>query len=168
MGTQTLIAGGAREFRIGDELELREVFQSSIRELAAPHYAPEQIEVWAGMADDPGYWTDRMRRLAPFVFEADGEIVGYAGLRPEGFIDHFYVAGKFAGRGVGSALLRRLERAAAEAGLTELRVHASHAARAFFEARGFRRESGAPREVDVRGVTLTTLPMRKPLGSVEA
>ena len=45
-------------------------------------------------------------KTKPFVAEIEGQIVGYADLQEDGYIDHFFVSGSMARRGVGSALMR--------------------------------------------------------------
>ena len=95
-----------REFHAGEELALREVFHSSVHELATRHYTPDQLAAWAPETFDREAWVRRVRSLHPFVAEEAGRIVGYGDLQASGYIDHLYVAGWHARRGVGSALIR--------------------------------------------------------------
>ena len=97
-----------REFRIGEELALREVFHSSVHELAAGYYTPDQLAAWAPASFDEDAWASRVRAICPFVAEEAGRIVGYGDLGTRGYIDHLYVAGAHARRGVGSALIRHI------------------------------------------------------------
>jgi len=127
-----------RAFKDGDEPALQAVFYSAVHVIAAKDYALEQVDAWAPHRPDWDAWTARMRALQPFVAEADGRVVGYADLQTSGYIDHFFVAGKYARRGVGRLLMERLHARAAELGLVRLFSDVSLTAEPFFEHFGFR------------------------------
>jgi putative acetyltransferase len=78
-----------------------------------------------------------MQGLRPLVAEADGRVVGYADLQANGYIDHFFVSGKYARRGVGRLLMESLHARAAESGLARLFSDVSVTAEPFFESFGF-------------------------------
>ena len=127
-----------RAFKDGDEPALQAVFYSAVHVIAAKDYALEQLDAWAPHRPDWDAWTARMRALQPFVAEADGRVVGYADLQSDGYVDHFFVAGKHARRGVGRLLMERLHARAAELGLVRLFSDVSLTAEPFFEHFGFR------------------------------
>ncbi|MES1209731.1 MAG: GNAT family N-acetyltransferase [Pseudomonadota bacterium] len=127
-----------REFREGDEAALYGVFYSAVHTLAAREYTPEQLGAWAPERPELTRWTDKMRSLRPFVVEGDGLVVGYADVQPSGYIDHFYVAGAAARRGVGRALMQRIHARAGELRLGQLFADVSLTAEPFFERFGFR------------------------------
>jgi putative acetyltransferase len=108
-----------RRYIAGEEKELRRVFLSSVHQLASKHYRADQIHAWAQEIFDFQDWCNRISTLKPFVAVIDGQIVGYADVQDSGYIDHFYVAGPFSGKGVGKALMRRIhETAVSQAILT--------------------------------------------------
>jgi putative acetyltransferase len=127
-----------RPFKNGDEPALQAVFYSAIHTIAAQDYTVEQLDAWAPHRPDWEAWTARMQALQPFVAEADGRVVGYADLQASGYIDHFFVSGKHARRGVGRLLMDRLHARAAELGLARLFSEVSLTAEPFFEHFGFR------------------------------
>ena len=127
-----------RAFKNGDEPALQAVFYSAIHTIAAKDYAIEQLDAWAPHRPDWEAWTARMQALQPFVVEADGRVVGYADLQASGHIDHFFVSGKHARRGVGRLLMERLHARAGELGLARLLSDVSRTAEPFFEHFGFR------------------------------
>lgn len=137
------------------------VYHSAIHETAARDYTPEQIAAWAPEALDPERWALRMAGIAPFVAERGGQIVGYADVQANGYVDHFFVAGHAARQGVGTALMRRIHEQAAALGLTSLFSDVSITARPFFEKWGFIVEQ--QQSMFPRGVELTNFRMRKPL-----
>ena len=126
-----------REFRIGDEMALHAVFYSAIHQTASKDYTPEQIDAWAPKQIDADVWVARMRGIRPFVVEADGDIVAYADVQPNGYIDHFFVSGACPRRGIGGMLMRRIHDAAAAQGIAELFADVSRTAQPFFERFGF-------------------------------
>jgi putative acetyltransferase len=150
-----------REFRPGDAPALRAVFESAIHGVAIRHYTPQQVDAWAPREHDAADWAEHMQDLAPFVAERDGEIVAYADVQPDGYIDHFFVSAAAGGQGVGGALMRRLMARADELGLSELTSNVSLTAQPFFAHFGF--EIVEHRVVDMDGVELRNAAMRKAL-----
>jgi putative acetyltransferase len=108
-----------------------------------------------------------MRQLRPFVAEESGRIVGYADLQQlqqpqnDGYIDHFFVSGDHARRGVGRLLMNRIHERAEELELRALRSDVSLTAQPFFERFGF--QVVESRVVVIRGVELANARMEKNL-----
>lgn len=150
-----------REFKIGDEPALFEVFHSSIHEIASQHYTPEQIEAWAPKSLDMDIWTTRMQKIRPFVVEDDGNIVAYADIQTSGYIDHFFVSGPYARQGIGTMLMNRIHDVAEETEISALTSDVSRTAQPFFRKFGFAIiEERAP---EIRGVIVPNALMRKQL-----
>lgn len=126
-----------REFRLGDEPALHAVFHSAVHDTASADYSAEQIDAWAPASMDRDSWAMRMRKIRPFVVEQEARIVGYADLQPSGYIDHFYVCGQHARRGVGTMLMNHIFRAANAQGLKALTSDVSRTAQPFFQRFGF-------------------------------
>lgn len=152
-----------RNFHPGDESALRTVFYSSVHDLARRHYTAEQLEVWAPRQYDAAQWGERMRGNRPFIAEVDGCIAGFADLQDSGYVDHFFVAGAFAGRGVGRALMAHIHQSAAERGMGRLFADVSLAAEPFFAKWGFGVE--ARQQVERSGVVLANVRMGKVLAA---
>ena len=150
-----------RQFREGDEAALFRVFCSSIRDIAARDYTPQQIAAWASEDIDAHHWAALMRKLQPFVVEIAGDIAGYADVQSDGYIDHFFVSGKYPRQGVGRLLMNAIYEEAARLELSELTAQVSKTAEPFFRQQGFvLMERGFPVR---RGVTLENARMRKSL-----
>lgn len=150
-----------RRYREGDEPALLQVFFSSIRDIASRDYTSEQIAAWASEDRDPQLWASRIRQLQPFIVEIEGEIAGYADVQSNGYIDHFFVSGKYPKQGIGTLMMNAIHVEANRLGLKELTSNVSKTAEGFFLRHGFHVvERGFPVR---RGVTLQNALMRKEL-----
>ena len=150
-----------RRFRPGDEAALFNVYFTAIHEVASRNYSPEQVEAWAPADLDTDLWANRVRGIRPYVVELGGEIVGYADLQPDGYVDHFFVSGAHPRQGIGTRLMARIHEEARSLGLTELTSDVSTTAEPFFALHGFK---VVERRFPVlRGVTLQNALMRKEL-----
>jgi putative acetyltransferase len=150
-----------RSFREGDAPVLRAVFYSSVHKLARKHYNREQRQAWAPDTYDAAQWSERLRGNQPLVAEMDGCVAGFADVQPSGYIDHFFVASAFAGRGVARALMARIHEDAVRRGITHLFADVSLTAEPFFAKHGFIVEGR--QRVEMRGVVLANARMRKML-----
>lgn len=150
-----------REFRIGDEPALHEVFYSAIHQVAIRDYTPEQINAWAPDTPDDRLWVAKMRQIQPFVALEGSEVIGYADVQVTGYIDHFFVSAKCQRRGVGRRLMERIHDTAHGLGLSELTADVSRTAQPFFSHFGFK--IVAQREPVIRGVAVPNALMRKDL-----
>ncbi|MFN7695403.1 MAG: GNAT family N-acetyltransferase [Burkholderiales bacterium] len=147
-----------RRCRPGEEAALFEIYHSAIHLLASRDYAPEQIQAWAPRDLDQGLWATRIRGIHPFVAELAGELVGYADLQANGYIDHFFVSGHHGRRGIGTALMNHLLDQARAASLTELTSDVSRTAQPFYESFGF--TVVEERRPELRGVVIPNALMR--------
>lgn len=153
-----------RNFHPGDEPALRAVFFSSVHDLARHHYTAKQLDVWAPRQYDAARWGAQVRGNQPFIAEVDGSIAGFADLQDSGYVDHFFVAGDFAGRGVGRALMAHLHQSAAARGIGRLFADVSLSAEPFFQKWGFGVE--ARQQVERAGVVLANARMSKLLATI--
>ena len=148
-----------RRFKTGDEAALLEIYRSAIHLIARRDYTEEQINAWAPAQIDGEYWANRMRGINPFVSEIDGNIVGYADVQVNGYIEHFFVSGSFPRQGIGRSLMDAIECEAMALKITELTSDVSRTAQPFFKSFGF--EIIEQRSPLVRGVEVPNALMRK-------
>jgi putative acetyltransferase len=148
-----------RRCRHGEELALFKVYHSAIHLVASCDYSPDQIQAWAPGDLDAALWATRIRGINPFVAELNGELVGYADLQANGYIDHFFVSGHHPRRGIGSFLMKHLLKEAYLVGLTELTSDVSRTAQAFYEKFDF--VVVEQRYPEVRGVVIPNAFMRR-------
>jgi putative acetyltransferase len=150
-----------RRFMPGDEAALFRVYFTAIHRIASRDYSPEQVEAWAPADLDKEMWAQRVQGIRPFVVELDHEIVGYADLQADGYIDHFFVSGAHPRQGIGTRLMARIHEEAGALDLTALSSHVSKTAEPFFALHGF--QVVERRFPVLRGVTLENSLMRKAL-----
>lgn len=127
--------------RTGEERTFLEMHSRSVRGLASGFYPQAIIERWAGGASDAqvqkfGENPDREIRL---IAELDGEPVGLGTLVvANNELRACYVVPEAARRGVGTALVERIERIARENSVSRLELHSSVNAEPFYLAVGYR------------------------------
>jgi len=121
----------------GEESSLFEIYYTAIHLVASHDYTPEQVQAWAPRDLDQDLWARKMREINPFVADLNGEVVGYADVQANGYIDHFFVSGKHPRRGVGSRLMEKILSEAASLEIPLLSSHVSRTAQPFFARFGF-------------------------------
>ena len=149
-----------RRFRSSDAEALSKVFHAPVREGGLRHYSPDQVAAWSPAPPDAEVYRRRADDRTLFVAtNGDDQIIGYADLRPDGYIDHLYCHPESMGTGVGSALCAAVEAAAISAGLAVLSVDASEGARRLLERQGFHVE--ARQDFTINGVAIHNHRMSK-------
>jgi putative acetyltransferase len=130
-----------REMRSEDARAFLEVHHSAVRQLAADSYPLDVIEAWAPLPISEEHVqfvrsnADREFRL---VAESDGEIIGIGCfVAQKNELRACYVAPSAARKGVGSAILREIERAARDSGVMTLWADSSLTAEPFYRANGY-------------------------------
>ena len=107
---------------------------------------------------DQDLWTSHIRGINPFVAELPGELVGYADLQANGYIDHFFVSGHHGRCGIGTALMNHLLSEARATSLPELTSNVSRTAQPFYAKFGF--TVVEQRKPELRGVVIPNALMR--------
>jgi len=148
-----------RKFQKGDESDLREIFFNTIRNVNIKDYSELQVRAWAPDNYDISAWYERISSINPFVAILDGEIVGYADIQDDGYIDHFFCHWKHQGKGIGKALMQELILTGQKKRIDRFYSHASITAKSFFEHFGFQMVKS--QQVEVRGQVLTNYVMEK-------
>jgi putative acetyltransferase len=153
-----------REVRSTEARLFFDLHERSVRGLAASHYAPEVIDAWVvPQTEDILDWFARnpdgeIRLIA----ELDGQPVGLGSLVVSNAeLRSCYVVPEAARKGVGSALVREIERLAREHGLTHLQLFASVNAEPFYTSAGY--QSDGRTEYGIRGQRMDAVKMSKSL-----
>jgi putative acetyltransferase len=153
-----------RELRPGEERLFLELHAQSVRGLAAGHYPAEVIDAWCVAPTEENlanFISNPDHELRLFA-EIDGQVVGLAALVVEGCeLRACYVLPGAARKGVGTALVRDMERRASVHHLDHLELLASINAESFYAALGYASEGCT--EHHVRGHPMAAVRMSKRL-----
>lgn len=150
-----------RRYQPGEEVALFDIYFTAIHLVASHDYTAEQIQAWAPRDLDVALWKNKMCEINPFVAELNGELVGYADVQSNGYIDHFFVSGKHPRQGIGSLLMTRILAQAISVGIPSLTSHVSRTAQPFFARFGFMVVE--QRSPEVRGVVIPNALMSRNL-----
>jgi putative acetyltransferase len=126
-----------RRYESGEEGSLFDIYFTAIHLVAIRDYSTEQIRAWAPRELDAALWKNKMREINPFVAERNGELVGYADLQSNGYIDHFFVSGRHPRVGIGTLLMNKILEEGASLDVSLLTSHVSRNAQPFFAKFGF-------------------------------
>ncbi|WOH36380.1 GNAT family N-acetyltransferase [Thalassotalea fonticola] len=148
-----------RKYQSGDELALREIFFNTIRNVNIKDYSEAQVKAWAPDDYSLNEWSKRISSINPFVACINDEVVGYADIQDDGYVDHFFCHWQHQGKGIGKALMKSLKREGERKGIKRFYSHVSITARPFFEHFGFRVVK--EQQVNTRDQTLTNFVMEK-------
>jgi putative acetyltransferase len=143
-----------RSYTDADAEPLAQIYLRAVRLTGPRDYTPAQVAAWTSLAPDAA----RIRMLngdgrETFVAEAaDGTLLGFTDLEPDGHVNFLYGAPEAAGRGVAAALTDALQARAQARGRVRLHVEASEAARRFYLNRGW--SELARRDFEIAGVAI--------------
>ncbi|MEA3274210.1 MAG: GNAT family N-acetyltransferase [Pseudomonadota bacterium] len=126
-----------RRVRSADAPQIARLYYETIHRVNARDYSPEQIRAWAPKIYPDAWWRRRFKDYQVWVAEHDEEILGFAELESTGHLDCFYVHHLWQGRGVGSALMARIDEEARRRRLPRLFADVSITALPFFLKLGF-------------------------------
>lgn len=149
-----------RRATVFDVFDISRVLIRSIRDLCRADHLdnPENLSRWSANKDPASVrnWIDSGAIL--WVATQVGVVTAVGGLSGEGEISLLYVDPDHAGRGLGTALLHRLEEELQTRGVSEAHLHATKTAHSFYLAHGWH-DVGDPTEWH----GIPQFPMRKSL-----
>lgn len=120
-----------------DADDICRIFRDSVRQMGRVCYTSAQTDVWAG-GISPEICLARIQTGQVIIAEVEGEPAGWAQFDPStGEVDMLYVSPEHARRGIGTALMRRIEQIAGEQGIIRLHLRASLNAVPFYRQMGF-------------------------------
>jgi putative acetyltransferase len=115
---------------------LYDIRRRSILELAPLTMPKAEAHAWASKLTLSGM-ERKLRELEVWVAELNGAVVGWGAIRGDR-LEGLYAAPEFAGQGVGTGLLDRLEGLMRDREFPSVRAEASSNARDFYLRRGYR------------------------------
>ncbi len=147
-----------RGYLPSDCTQIAQLFYDTVHSVNAADYTSEQLDAWADGHVDLDAWDNSFREHFTLVACDGKEIVGFADMDENGYLDRLYVHRDYQRKGVASSLLRELSQ---NVKTDEITTYASITARPFFEKMGYR----VVREniVERKGVSLINYFMVKKL-----
>ena len=139
-----------------------ELHTRSVRGLAAAYYPPEVLDAWTVpiTEDQLRNFTRNADQEVRIIAELEGEPAGLGALVvANSELRACYVVPEAAHKGVGTAIVREIERLALEHGLDHLHLLASLNAEPFYATLGYQSEGRT--ELTLRGQPMTAVKMRK-------
>lgn len=143
-----------------DILECIILFQNTVHTVNAKDYSPIQLETWAPIVkpEITPRWQTLLENIS-YVAEFENQIVGFADLTSEGYLDRLFVHKDFQGQGIAATIVQKLEERAHQLNLKMITTAASITAKPFFERSGF--VLIKEQQVEIHGVQLSNFVMRK-------
>ena len=92
--------------------QIARLYFETVHRVNARDYSLEQIRAWAPRVYPDAFWLRRFRRYRVLIAEDGGAVLGFVELGRMGEIDCFYVHHGHQHRGIGAALMARVEREA--------------------------------------------------------
>jgi putative acetyltransferase len=126
-----------RQATTADRPDLAQLFYQTVMQNGPQHYSEAQTQAWAKTALDPRF-AQLLAEATTFVIEADGEILGFAGLAADGHVAAIYVRCDLLGQGIGSRLMETLLTHAENHNMGRLYAEASEFSLGLFLKFGFR------------------------------
>ena len=126
-----------RPIRLTEAAIFSQIHSRSVRGLAAGHYSPLVIEAWTGPLNEERFLANLDQEIR-LIAELDGEPVGFGALvLAPAELRACYVVPEAARSGVGTALVREIERIAIQNGVERLDLLSSVNAEPFYAALGY-------------------------------
>jgi putative acetyltransferase len=118
--------------------EILTLFYQTVHTVCRKDYTLRQLDVWAPRHPLKGAWEKKLAESWVRVARMENKIVGFCNLQEKNcYFDCLYVHKDYQGRGVASALVKKLELRAIEAKISKLTVDASATALPFFKQKGY-------------------------------
>lgn len=148
-----------REIRPSDLDICIELFQETVQTINQRDYTQLQLDAWAPKEiDNRNRWETLLNNIS-YVAEIYDQIVGFADLTVNGYLDRLFVHKDYQGKGIATALMSKIEGQAKALKLKEMKTEATITAKPFFEKFGFKIVK--QQLVEIRGVEFTNYLMIK-------
>jgi putative acetyltransferase len=147
--------------KLNDLTAIQNMFVATISAICQNDYSPEQIKAWISSIENKQAWMDKLASQYFLVAELDQQIVGFASLEHQDYLDLLYVHKDYQRQGIANKLYAEIEKTAIKKKAKVLRSDVSKTATPFFEKQGFK---AIETQVNIRqGVAIINYKMVKPL-----
>src|SRR5699024_8814161 len=150
------------KYHQSDTEQIVDLFYETVHSVNKDDYSPLAVEAWAPEEDRnkmERQWRETLENNYSYVAKLDNTLIGFADVSKDGYLDRVYVHKDYQGKGIGSALLKKLEERAELEGLSYIHADVSITAKAFFEYHDYHLVS--EKIVERKGVSLVNYLMIK-------
>lgn len=126
-----------QKYQPTDLNEIYKLFYDTVHTINIRDYTQEQVNAWAPEIMDYNRWAHNFANHIAYTVKTNGTIVGFGDATEEGSIEHIYTHKDYQGKGIASAILKRLEEELQKRGNTQFTTQASITAKPFFEKKGY-------------------------------
>jgi GNAT superfamily N-acetyltransferase len=113
------------------------LFRDTIQTVNATDYPADEIADWSSWWTALDKWQERIEEQFFIKAVVENQIVGFASLAPDGYLDYMFTHKDYQGCGIAAQLLKQLEKKAMEQGLDLIYSDVSITAKGFFERHGY-------------------------------
>ena len=117
--------------------DICELFRNTVLEINKADYAASQLRVWSASADKKEMWEFRIVEQYFLLAIHKSQLVGFASLATDGYLDFMYIHHQFQRNGIAACLYNAIELKAIEQKNEKIYSEVSITARPFFEKQGF-------------------------------
>lgn len=152
------------KFQQTDTEQIVDLFYDTVHSVNKEDYSPLALEAWAPEGDrnkKKTQWKEALENNYTYVAEQGHKLIGFADISPDGYLVRIFVHKDYQGKGVGSALLEKVEKRAELEGLSYIHADVSITAKPFFEYHSYHLVS--EQIVEKKGVSLVNYLMIKNL-----
>jgi putative acetyltransferase len=120
-----------------DLTTLAQIYRNSVQQLAPQLYSSEQVKAWSQAPDNWEYFQQFIFNPTTYLWEQEGEIIGFCGLENNGHIASLYVAPQHTRKGIGTKLLKNVLHEGRKLDIKRYYTEASYLSKMVFERCGF-------------------------------
>lgn len=142
-----------RKYQSADCQEVFDLFYDTVHTINAIDHTKEQLDSWVNRNMDLKEFDAALKNSCCYVATVNDVIIGFGDIDVEGHIQHLFAHKDHQGKGVASAILRKLE----ETADSKIFVNASSTAYGFYERMGYIRVGDKTFSVDDVTFTVHTM-----------
>lgn len=108
------------------------LFHDTVHSICNNEYSEEELEAWSPEKMDKLYWRVALIRNYTIVAVEDNKVIGFGDMEKDGYINRLYTHKDYLRKGVGRAIINKLEERARKKKLRYISLEASKTAIGFY------------------------------------
>ncbi len=148
-----------RQGKVGDMLEMQQLFVETILEVCKKDYSDKQLKAWVKGVENRERWIKIFQHQQVLVAVTQSKIIGFCTLANGNYLDFLFVHKEFQGKGIANLFFAEIEKEALKRNGHLLTSSVSFTAKPFFEAKGFR--IICLQSLEINGISIKNYKMEK-------